>query len=504
MEIRGAQREPLPVKVIAFQGEEIRTFFLNKKTVIKDISGLGEVVTSDEEGNMTKDYGCFDKDEAGYYYMNENDNANLTYNGKVLGLYEKQYVRNGDTIQVLPDDSTKEVTTLIYFTHYFTSFDWYIFQQLDQLYGIDVGREGHTVNIDHGAVSQNHATFFRDGQKWNIADHNSITGVYVNNIKIEEQVLLQKGDSIRIANVVFIFTGNSIIYQKYKDVQSVLHKAESVVSTIPEDVLSVRIRERSIMVKTNKIVLLQDINVDIHNGEFVLILGGSGAGKTTFMNAVMGYEKADGQIIYEKNDIYADYDLVKHKIGFVPQQDLLRGSDTVYDTVYNTAQMKLPVGTKRSKIQERVQEVIEVMGLDRERKTLVSKLSGGQRKRLSIAVEYIADPSLFFLDEPDSGLDGIMAKTLMQNLRMIADKNKIVMVISHAPDRTSQLFDKVIILAKSEVDNCGHLAFFGGVKETLEFFDADCLEGVVQKINRTDEGGDGLADHYINKYKNQG
>lgn len=106
-------------------------------------------------------------------------------------------------------------------------------------------------------------------------------------------------------------------------------------------------------------------------------------------------------------------------------------------------------------------------------------------------------PSLFFLDEPDSGLDGIMARSLMEKLRDIANEDKIVMVISHAPDRTAELFDKIIVLAKSEKDNIGHLAFFGTVPEAFSFFETDSLEGVVKRINRKDENGDGLSDIYI-------
>ena len=191
---------------------------------------------------------------------------------------------------------------------------------------------------------------------------------------------------------------------------------------------------------------------------------------------------------------------MKYKIGFVPQQDLLRGSDTVYDTLENAAEMKLPNSMKRAQKLERIEQVLQTLGLQRERNSLVSKLSGGQRKRLSIAVEYIADPSLFFLDEPDSGLDGIMARTLMENLRTIADEGKIVMVISHGPDRAAELFDKVVVLAKSAKDNCGHLAFFGKPEQAREFFDTPTLEGVVRRINRPDEGGDGLPDYYIEKY----
>lgn len=158
-----------------------------------------------------------------------------------------------------------------------------------------------------------------------------------------------------------------------------------------------------------------------------------------------------------------------------------------------------PKATKQER-EQRIDHVLNSLGLIRERDSIVRKLSGGQRKRLSIAVELVSDPGLFFLDEPDSGLDGIMAKSLMKQLRVIANEGKIVMVITHAPDRVSRLFDKVIVLAKGEKDNIGHLAFFGSVPEALAFFETTSLEGVIKKINRVDEGGDGLSDYYIDKY----
>ena len=240
--------------------------------------------------------------------------------------------------------------------------------------------------------------------------------------------------------------------------------------------------------------------MDIESGSMVLVLGGSGAGKTTFINAVMGYEPANGKIIYNNVDLYKNYDKMKYEVGYVPQQDLLRMNDTVDDTLLNAAQMKLPAGTKSSEINARLDETMEILGLAPQRDSLVGKLSGGQRKRLSIAVEYIGNPALFFLDEPDSGLDGTMAEQLMQNLRQIADFGKIVIVISHSPDRAFDLFDKVIVLTKDSVEGSGHLAFFGSPSEALRFFEVDSLEHVVKRVNRTDEGGDGLADFYIEKY----
>ena len=248
-------------------------------------------------------------------------------------------------------------------------------------------------------------------------------------------------------------------------------------------------------------MLLKDIKLDIPMSSMVLILGGSGAGKTTFMNAVMGYEQAKGTIRYRGTDIYEEYEKMKYEIGYVPQQDLVRENDTVYATLRNAAEMRMPASSSEEEYAARVAETLKVLGLEREKDSYVGKLSGGQRKRLSIAVEYVGSPALFFLDEPDSGLDGTMARALMENLRQIADSGKIVMVISHSPDRAFELFDQVIVLAKGSHDDCGHLVFSGAPKAACAFFGVESLEKIVRRINRRDEGGDGMADYYIEKFE---
>ena len=106
--------------------------------------------------------------------------------------------------------------------------------------------------------------------------------------------------------------------------------------------LSIHIEERNAWNRLRKKTLLRDIDLQIESGSLVLILGGSGAGKTTFMNAVMGYEPAKGRISYGQSDIYREYEKMKYEIGYVPQQDLLRMEDVVYDTLNNSAQMRLP------------------------------------------------------------------------------------------------------------------------------------------------------------------
>ena len=250
--------------------------------------------------------------------------------------------------------------------------------------------------------------------------------------------------------------------------------------------LSVVITDKTVMQKGGARVLLKDIHLTVRDGEMVLILGGSGAGKTTFLNAVMGSERANAKVTYGGMDLYEDYDRLKHYIGYVPQTDPLRLDDTVYMTLQNAAELKLPthVVKDNKQLNERIRSVLETVGLSDESGNMVKKLSGGQRKRLSIAAEYIANPHLFFLDEPDSGLDGGQARILMENLRTIADAGKIVMLISHAPDRTANLFNKVIVLAKDKASGSGGLSFFGTVEDALAHYHTESLEEIVSVLER--------------------
>ncbi len=263
--------------------------------------------------------------------------------------------------------------------------------------------------------------------------------------------------------------------------------------------LSVDLNERTVRDFGRKRYLLKDISLDIPNGSLVLLLGGSGSGKTTFINAVIGYEKADARVMLNGADIYKDYDRVKYRIGLVPQQNLIRGSDTVIRTVTDAAELRLPKDLPNRERNKKVAEVLDLLGLAAGCNGLVSKKSGGQLRRISIAMELVTDPELFVLDEPDSGLDGVIARELFTKLRAIADEGKIVIAITHTPDRVIDLFDKVIVLARDS-GRVGRLAFYGSPQEAREFFGKDTMEGVVMSINRREEGGDGMADEFIRRY----
>ena len=276
-------------------------------------------------------------------------------------------------------------------------------------------------------------------------------------------------------------------------------RVSGAVIDVMKDGLTVNIEKRTAKVQYKERVLLKDIHLAIPKGHMVLLLGGSGAGKTTFLNAVTGYEKADANIMLGGRDLYREYESMKYDVGFVPQQDLVRLNDNVRLTLADAATLRLPGNISRKEREKRVNEVLEEFGLAPLAGTLVEKLSGGQRKRLSIAMEYISNPSLFILDEPDSGLDGVVARGLFEKLRDIADQGKIVIVITHTPDRVIDLFDDVIVLAK-DVDRTGRLAFYGTVDESYRFFDKTGMEQILRSINQKDEGGEGRATEFVERY----
>ena len=270
-------------------------------------------------------------------------------------------------------------------------------------------------------------------------------------------------------------------------------------ATVMDEGLTVNLKERSAWEFLHKKVLLRDIHMSIPQGHMVLLLGGSGAGKTTYLNAINGYEKAKAEVLLNGNNMYKHYKKMQYEVGFVPQSEMMRGKDTVLNTLLDAAKLRLPKDVSAKQRRDRVDEVMDIFGLKPVQNNLVEKLSGGQKKRLSISMEFISNPSLFILDEPDSGLDGVMARELFEQLRKIADTGKIVIVITHTPDRVIDLFDDVIVLAKDSA-RTGRLAYYGSIEDAREFFRREKMEQIVKSVNRKEEGGDGLADEFVMKY----
>ena len=463
--------------LVYFEGQEKpRQYVIFHNTLIKGQCPM-EVFTTT---SLQLEYSFLDKEQCEiflrdgkWFFRNLSDQSFTFVGGKNLVTGGEAELRDGCVIRIV----NERMLTAVFFSRYISGRDW-------RILNMDDGR--HTVNIRKkiGESQVTSLTFeFEDGH-W-VMQEFLAEEVLHNGEPVHEKTKIRIDDCIEIGDTRFVFEGSGLVYGY----------------PIQESGLSIQIDERAVHKALKKVKLLEDINLSIEPGNMVLILGGSGAGKSTFVNAVTGYEKASATIREGDVDYYRDYEQIKHRIGFVPQDNLMRAEDTVGSTVKNAADMRLPREMSSEEKQRRIAAVLETFGLTGREKELVSKLSGGQKKRLSICMEFIASPSLFILDEPDSGLDGIMAMELMENLRLISCQGKIVLVITHAPDRVAHLFDKVIVLAKNTETKVGQLAFYGGIQEARDFFGVDTMENVVKCINAKNEGGEGRGDEFIEKYK---
>ncbi len=197
---------------------------------------------------------------------------------------------------------------------------------------------------------------------------------------------------------------------------------------------------------------LTDINVAIGNNKLVAIMGASGAGKTTLLNTLSGLEKpSKGSIEINGKDIFADHDEIDGVIGYIAQDDILIEELTVYENLYFSAKLCLD-NLSDAEIHERVELVLDNLGLWERKELRVGSvldktISGGQRKRLNIALELIREPDVLFVDEPTSGLSSRDSENVMDLLKELSLKGKLIFVVIHQPSSDIyKMFDKIIIL----------------------------------------------------------
>jgi ABC transport system ATP-binding/permease protein len=214
-----------------------------------------------------------------------------------------------------------------------------------------------------------------------------------------------------------------------------------------------------------KLNILHDISLIVKPNEFVAIVGQSGGGKTTLVDAIAGFRQAtNGRVFVDGIDVYRNVNSMRDKIGYVPQRDIIHMELTVYQALDFSARLRLPRGTKKMARKARINEVLDELGLENQRNVRISELSGGQQKRVSIGVELLTRPRLFFLDEPTSGLDPGNETAFMNLMRRLADQGRTVIMITHTT-KNVMLADKVVFM-----DSGGYLAWFGPPKEALAYF----------------------------------
>ncbi|MCA9829746.1 MAG: FHA domain-containing protein [Dehalococcoidia bacterium] len=225
------------------------------------------------------------------------------------------------------------------------------------------------------------------------------------------------------------------------------------------------------------VTLLQDISLDVRPREFIAIVGVSGAGKTTLLKALAGMKRpSGGRVLIDGVDLYSHPEAFRSMVGFVPQDDILHKELPVRKALEYTASLRLPEDTSRAERAARVASVITALGLDDRTEVPSSKLSGGQRKRVSIAAELLTRPGLFFLDEATSGLDPGTEGQLMRQLRQLADDGHTVVLITHAT-KNVMMCDKVAFLARG-----GYLVFYGPPEDALVHFGVEDFDGIYDRL----------------------
>ena len=277
-------------------------------------------------------------------------------------------------------------------------------------------------------------------------DLHSTNGVFVNNERLDHEIWLKDGDSIQVGPYIFLLSGLN------------LHRQTDAGLTLQT-------------VSINKFVspklnLLKNITLTIKPMEFVAVVGMSGSGKTTLLNVLSGYSRATGgKVLVNGAELYKHYDQFRNDMGYVPQKDIVHSELTPFSALMYVAQLRMPADTSNEERKQSVINVLKELDLTERKDIPITKLSGGQLKRVSIGVELLTRPRLFFLDEPTSGLDPGTEYEMMYLMRRLADQGRTVILVTHAT-KNVMLCDKVIFLARG-----GYMVFSGPPDEALAYFD---------------------------------
>ncbi|NEU83120.1 ATP-binding cassette domain-containing protein [Nostoc sp. UIC 10630] len=326
--------------------------------------------------------------------------------------------------------------------------------------------------IPDKSVDKGHAKIaFKEGQYY-LLDEGSTNGTRVGGIRLEAYRFraLTDGNLIELGSVIVEIKISSPAPAKIP----IFHARQRQTLSIERmrlDAINLKKSSSPILGTT----LLNDISVSFFPQEFVIIAGVSGGGKSTLMDALNGQRRARGKVFVNGCDLYKNFNAFKNKIGYVPQDDIVHSELTVGEALNYAAHLRLPSASP-SKRQQRIQEVLEQLQLTGRKNVSIGRLSGGQRKRVSIGVELISNPSIFFLDEATSGLDPGTELQIMHLLRSLADAGSLVILITHATKNVA-IADMVVFLAKG-----GRLAYVGPPKLAFSYFKVKDFDSIYARV----------------------
>ena len=327
-----------------------------------------------------------------------------------------------------------------------------------------VGRTpDNDVPIDHPLISRHHARFERSGSRWTVTDLGSTNGTYVNGRRIVAAEALTAGDVVDLGGSRLVLLDESTLERRdYRG--------------------NTRVEAQNITISAGGRTLLAGVSMTLVPSELVGLMGPSGAGKTTLMTALNGYlPPSSGRVLFNGQDLYASFDHFRLGIGYVPQDDILHGELTVGEALSFTARLRLPDDTSDEEIARGVDRVLNQLGIAHIRDSLIGTparkvVSGGERKRVNVAMELLNDPSVLFLDEPTSGLSSEDALAVMLCLRDLARQGRTILLTIHQPSReVFRLMDNLAVVSRDvKSGDPARLVYYGpAYPEAIRFFNPE-------------------------------
>lgn len=306
-------------------------------------------------------------------------------------------------------------------------------------------------------VSREHAEVSLHDGHYVLRDRGSSNGTFLNDVLVHEEVLAE-GDSIRIGSYRLIFE-------------------DRVLRGFNEE-RTVRIDAQGVGKRIGSTVILSDVSMSAFPGELVAIVGASGSGKTTFLDALNGVRPAtEGRVLVNGVDLYKRFDSIRPLMGYVPQFSILHGELPLERALYYTGRLRFADDVTDKEVRGRVREVMNSLQIQHRAAVPVGRLSGGQQKRASLAAELLTEPGLLFLDEPTTGLDAGLTRRLVESFRALADEGRTVILVTHDTE-SLELCDLIVFLT------AGKLIYVGPPSTTAQYFGVSDLGEVYSCLER--------------------
>jgi ABC transport system ATP-binding/permease protein len=296
------------------------------------------------------------------------------------------------------------------------------------------------------SVSRYHAELRRSLRgSYEIVDLDSHNGTYLNGQRITASPVTEV-DIVGVGPATFQLVGDEL--QEFIDTGDVSLSARELTVTLPSGR-----------------VLLDHVSFPLGERCLLGVIGPSGAGKSTLLGALTGMAPANsGGVLYDNRDLYTHYAELRHRIGLVPQDNILHTQLTADRALGFAAELRFPSDTSKAERERRIAEVLQELALTRHARTRVSAMSGGQQKRVNVALELLTKPSLLYLDEPTSGLDPGLDKSVMEQMADLAHDGRTIIVVTHSVANLN-LCDRLLVLVPG-----GKIAYFGPPEEGLRHF----------------------------------